>query len=121
MNTRLLLSFIAVLMFSPIQVALSNPNCENELVSAEEIISHIRYLASDELGGRMSGTAGADKAAEYISSQFKKAGLKPLGDDNTYFQKFSFTKDIKLGEQNKLEFEIYKSKTELEPSVPTAP
>jgi len=114
MNTRLLLSFIAVLMFSPIQVALSNPNCENELVSAEEIISHIRYLASDELGGRMSGTAGADKAAEYISSQFKKAGLKPLGDDNTYFQKFSFTKDIKLGEQNKLEFEIYKSKTELE-------
>jgi hypothetical protein len=88
-------------------------HCENEQLTPESIISHIRYLASDELEGRMSGTPGADKAAEYISWEFKKAGLKPLGDDNSYFQKFSFTKDIRLGEQNKLEFEIDKLKTDL--------
>ncbi len=114
MSRKLILYLVLVLLLSPAKLVFSIPNCENEQLTSENIISHIRYLASDELGGRMSGTAGADKAAEYISSQFKKAGLKPLGDDNTYFQKFSFTKDIKLGEQNKLEFEIYKSKTELE-------
>lgn len=114
MSRKLILYLVLVLLLSPAKLVFSIPNCENEQLTAENIISHIRYLASDELGGRMSGTAGADKAAEYISSQFKKAGLEPLGDDNTYFQKFSFTKDIKLGEQNKLEFEIDKSKTELE-------
>jgi len=111
MNTRLLLSFIAVLMFSPIQVALSNPNCENELVSAEEIISHIRYLASDDLKGRMSGTPGAEMAAKYISSQFKNAGLKALGDNDSYYQKFSFTKGVELGVYNSLEIVSDKTKT----------
>jgi len=114
MGNKLVLSLVLVLLLSPAKLVFSIPRCENEQLTPEDIISHIRYLASDELGGRMSGTPGADKAAEYISSQFKKAGLKPLGDDNSYFQKFSFTKGIRLGGQNKLEFEIDKSKTELE-------
>ncbi len=99
---------------SPANFVFSKPDCENVQITPESIISHIRYLASDELKGRMSGTPGADKAAEYISLQFKKAGLKPLGDSHTYFQKFSFTKGIKLGGQNKLEFEIDHTKIELE-------
>ncbi|MCZ6684765.1 MAG: M28 family peptidase [Candidatus Dadabacteria bacterium] len=98
----------------PTQFAISESACEDSKITPEAILSHIRYLASDELEGRMSGTPGADKAAEYISLQFKKAGLKPLGDNSSYFQKFSFTKGIKLGGQNKLEFEIDHTKIELE-------
>lgn len=113
MGRKLVLYFVTVLLMSPANFVFSKPDCENVQITPESISSHIRYLASDELKGRMSGTPGADKAAEYISLQFKKAGLKPLGDDHTYFQKFSFTKGIKLGGQNKLEFEIDKSKTEL--------
>lgn len=104
---------IVVLLILPTQFAISESACEDSKITPEAILSHIRYLASDELEGRMSGTPGADKAAEYISLQFKKAGLKPLGDSHTYFQKFSFTKGIKLGGQNKLEFEIDHTKTEL--------
>ena len=104
---------IVVLLILPTQFAISESACEDSKITPEAILSHIRYLASDELEGRMSGTPGADKAAEYISLQFEKAGLKPLGDDHTYFQKFSFTKGIKLGGQNKLEFEIDHTKTEL--------
>ncbi|MCK5709013.1 MAG: aminopeptidase, partial [Deltaproteobacteria bacterium] len=113
MSRKLVLYFVLVLILSPAKLVYSILHCENEQLTPESIISHIRYLASDELEGRMSGTPGADKAAEYISSEFKKAGLKPLGDDNSYFQKFSFTKGITLGEQNKLEFEIDKLKTDL--------
>ncbi|TDJ00607.1 MAG: hypothetical protein E2O70_05595, partial [Candidatus Dadabacteria bacterium] len=113
MSRKLVLYFITVLLMSPANFVFSKPDCENVQITPESIISHIRYLASDELKGRMSGTLGADKAAEYISLQFKKAGLKPLGDSRSYFQKFSFTKGIKLGGQNKLEFAIDKSKTEL--------
>ena len=104
---------IVILLILPTQFAISESACEDSKITPEAILSHIRYLASDELEGRMSGTPGADKAAEYISLQFKKAGLKPLGDSRSYFQKFSFTKGIKLGGQNKLEFAIDKSKTEL--------
>jgi len=113
MSRKLVLYFVAVLLMSPANFVFSKPDCENVQITPESISSHIRYLASDELKGRMSGTPGADKAAEYISLQFKKAGLKPLGDSRSYFQKFSFTKGIKLGGQNKLEFEVDKSKTEL--------
>ncbi len=113
MSRKLVLYFVTVLLMSPANFVFSKPDCENVQITPESIISHIRYLASDELKGRMSGTPGADKAAEYISLQFKKAGLKPLGDDHTYFQKFSFTKGIKLGGQNKLEFAIDHTKTEL--------
>ncbi len=113
MGRKLVLYFVTVLLMSPANFVFSKTDCENVQITPESIISHIRYLASDELKGRMSGTPGADKAAEYISLQFKKAGLKPLGDSRSYFQKFSFIKGIKLGGQNKLEFEIDKSKTEL--------
>jgi len=105
---------IVVLLILPTQFAISESACEDSKITPETILSHIRYLASDELKGRMSGTPGADKAAEYISSEFKKAELEPIGDNNTYFQKFSFTKGIKLGSQNRLEFEINDSKTDFE-------
>jgi len=114
MNRKLVLYFVLLLILSPAKLVYSILHCENEQLTPESIISHIRYLASDELEGRMSGTPGADKAAHYISWEFKKAGLKPLGDDNSYFQKFSFTKGVRLGEQNKLKFEIDELKTDLE-------
>ena len=46
------------------------------------------YLASDSLGGRLEGTPGIDLAAEYIATQFTRAGLKPLF-GNSYYQEFT--------------------------------
>lgn len=71
-------------------------------ISSDEIISHIRYLASDELRGRKAGSPGGGKAANYIASNYKRAGLKPFGDDGTYFQNFSFPSGVKLGKLNSL-------------------
>jgi aminopeptidase N len=57
--------------------------------SADRMMEHVKYLASEELQGRGIGTEGLDKAADYIKSQFENAGLKPGGDANTYFQQFT--------------------------------
>src|SRR5580704_18861294 len=54
---------------------------------AEKIRAHVKYLASDELEGRGMNQKGGDLAAEYIAGQFKSYGLKPAGDNGTYFQK----------------------------------
>jgi Zn-dependent M28 family amino/carboxypeptidase len=53
---------------------------------AERIRAHVKYLASDELEGRGTGQKGGDVAADYIAAQFKSYGLKPAGENGTYFQ-----------------------------------
>lgn len=64
--------------------------------------NHIEYLASDELEGRRTGTEGEKKAMEYISRQFRDAGLAPKG-TNGFFQPF----EIQEGRQiNKATFFI---------------
>lgn len=44
---------------------------------SDNLKNHIKYLASEELAGRGTGTDGNKKAAEYIVSQFQKIGIKP--------------------------------------------
>src|SRR5215831_3917826 len=51
--------------------------------------SHMQFLASDALEGRLTGEPGHRKAVEYAAEQFKKAGLKPAG-TRGYFQPIEF-------------------------------
>ena len=39
--------------------------------------AHVRYLASDRLEGRATGSEGFRKAAAYVVREFGKAGLEP--------------------------------------------
>ncbi|PCJ66764.1 MAG: hypothetical protein COA58_04710 [Bacteroidetes bacterium] len=52
---------------------------------AHRVKKHVKYLADDELEGRLTGSAGETKSAEYIARQFEKIGLTPMG-ENKYFQ-----------------------------------
>jgi Zn-dependent M28 family amino/carboxypeptidase len=56
-------------------------------IDPEHIRAHVRYLSLDLLEGRGTGQRGGDIAAEYIATQFWLAGLKPAGDNGTFFQK----------------------------------
>ena len=69
-------------------VALFASNSSTTLdLDSEKIRAHVKYLASDELEGRGMNQKGGDLAAQYIADQFKAYGLKPAGDNGTYFQK----------------------------------
>ena len=54
-------------------------------ISADSLRGHLSFIASDLLEGRGTPSRGLDIAAEYIASQFRRAGLEPVGDDG-YFQ-----------------------------------
>jgi Peptidase family M28 len=54
-------------------------------ISAQSLRGHLSFIASDLLEGRATPSRGLDLAAEYIASQFRRAGLEPVGDDG-YFQ-----------------------------------
>ncbi len=75
-------------------------------ITEEDIKTHITYLASDELQGRLTGTPGAKKATAYAAAQFKKFGLLPGGDDDRYFQEFGFTAGVAVGKDSKLTLRI---------------
>jgi Zn-dependent M28 family amino/carboxypeptidase len=55
-------------------------------IDPQRIRQHVKYLASDALEGRGTGQKGGDLAADYIAAQFKSYGLKPAGENGTYFQ-----------------------------------
>ncbi len=48
-----------------------------ETITKEELSEHVHYLASDELGGRFTGTEGQRMAATYIAAEFHDDGLTP--------------------------------------------
>ena len=62
----------------------------------EDLRSEVGYLASDALDGRMTGTKGAQLAADYIADQLRQAGLKPLVKDGSFFQNFDFNSGVKV-------------------------
>lgn len=62
------------------------------------LITHINYLANDKLEGRRTGSAGEKLAYEYISTQFKNAGLVPMGSDAGFLQEFEVNDGKQINE-----------------------
>lgn len=57
-------------------------------ISIEFLKQHLTAFSADSMEGRETGTEGLEKAAEFLSRQYRDMGLQPVGDDGTYFQKF---------------------------------
>jgi hypothetical protein len=75
------LASIVLLCIAPLTFA------QVDEITGERIRAHVKFLSSDLLEGRGVGVRGGELAAEYIASQFAIAGLKPAGDNGTFFQK----------------------------------
>lgn len=50
-------------------------------IHKRDLLAHATFLASDELGGRLTGSPGQEAAAKYIAREFERLGLEPLGDE----------------------------------------
>lgn len=72
------------------------------LFSAERYEEHVRFLASENLKGRGNTTPELEQAAEYIADHFRRYGLRPGGEDGTYFQRFLMTAGAKVGPSNSI-------------------
>jgi len=75
-------------------------SCKNEIKNTKEISKlfidstlvkkHLYTLASDKMKGRRAGTAGIEKAAQYIEKEFKRIGLVTYDTLSNYRQTFTF-------------------------------
>ena len=66
-------------------------------IDAERLLDHIKFLASDDLKGRASGSPELERAADYIAQQFRDIGLRPGGDDGTWFEPFQLVAGLTVG------------------------
>ncbi|MEO1654197.1 MAG: M28 family peptidase, partial [Bacteroidota bacterium] len=83
-------------------------------LSQSQAYEHVKYLASDELQGRNTGTEGNNQAARYIADVFKNAGLKNAPGREDYFQKFILKKSApSLGNQLVINGKKLKEKTDM--------
>lgn len=80
-------------------------------IDPEKIRAHVRFLASDLLEGRGPGLRGAQLASEYIATQFALDGLKPAGDNGTYFQKVPLYAVHTIEDQTKASFVLQDGQT----------
>lgn len=68
----------------------------------ERMRADLFFLAGPECAGRGVSGPGIQKAADHIAAEFQAAGLKPAGNDGSYFQPFTITGSPKLGSPNTL-------------------
>ncbi|HNC24106.1 MAG TPA: M28 family peptidase [Opitutaceae bacterium] len=54
--------------------------------SAARMLARAKTISSDEFEGRGPGTAGEEKAVQYLVAEFKKIGLEPGNPDGSYIQ-----------------------------------
>jgi Zn-dependent M28 family amino/carboxypeptidase len=64
-----------------------------ETISAAQLKDYLSFVASDEMEGRADPSRGLDTTAKFIATMLSRAGVKPAGDDGTYFQKITLKKD----------------------------
>lgn len=77
-------------------------------ITREQLEADLKFLASDELKGRNTPSAGFDAAADYIEKRLQRAGVKPLGDGGGYRQQYTMREttlsaegaSIRIGERS---------------------
>lgn len=83
-DIAVLLQFISIINIYP--QSSDGLDTSNLGKSANLIRRHTEVLSSDNFDGRGTGTTGGSLAAKYISSEFAKYGLTPVGEGNSFYQ-----------------------------------
>lgn len=62
-----------------------------ETITAAALKDYLSFIASDELEGRDTPSRGLDIAAKFIGVNLSRWGIKPGGDNGTFFQRIPLT------------------------------
>jgi hypothetical protein len=83
---------VAIAQYPSATAVPSNLKTGFEAIATADARTWLNYLAGPNCMGRGTGQPGYQKAAEYMAARFKELGLKPIGDNGTYFQHVTFNK-----------------------------
>ena len=57
-------------------------------ITASDVARRVNVIADDSMMGRDTPSPGLEMTAQYIADQFKSFGLKPGGENGTWFQRY---------------------------------
>jgi len=66
------------------------PTPTTAAITTADLSSRIYQFADDSMRGRMAGSPEALKGTDYIAGELKRLGLRPGGDNGTFFQDVPF-------------------------------
>ena len=69
---RIVLCTVIFLSAGTLWAQAENDAATSRQAALERVTEGIKFLASDELAGRMPGTEGIEKAAQYIEKAYKE-------------------------------------------------
>jgi Peptidase family M28 len=84
--TRLPAALLALSLMLSVVPGQSRKNGK-PIIQEEDLRTWLAYLASDELEGRATFSEGLGLAAAYLAEQLRSWGVKPGGDNGSYFQR----------------------------------
>ncbi|MDP9047252.1 MAG: M20/M25/M40 family metallo-hydrolase [Bacteroidota bacterium] len=64
----------------------------NKRIKEKDVARIISTLSADDMQGRATFTPGIEKAAQFIESEYKEIGLKPMEGNTGYRQNFTMTR-----------------------------
>src|SRR5215475_12634317 len=66
------------------------PRPTEAAITANDLRTRLYQIADDSMQGRRIGELGNFKTTTYIASEFQRLGLKPGGDNGTWFQNLPY-------------------------------
>jgi hypothetical protein len=91
---RFTLTLFAACIATPALVAQSTPALKTaaQTITQADVQRRINIIADDSMMGRDTPSPGLEKTAQYVADQFKQFGLKPAGENGTWFQRYTISR-----------------------------
>ena len=90
-KSLVLLSFATIALAGPL-AAQQEPRAVRDAartITAADVERRLWIIAHDSMGGRDTPSRGLDLTAQYVADEFRRFGLKPGGENGTYFQRYA--------------------------------
>ena len=62
------------------------------LITPAKVLTQISVIADDSMGGRNTPSKGLEMTAQYLADNYRQWGLVPMGENGTYFQRYTLAR-----------------------------
>ncbi len=94
LSARLSLLALAAPLALAAQTAPAQPALRRAAatITAADVQRRINIIADDSMMGRNTPSPGLEMTAQYVADEFKRFGLKPAGENGTWFQRYTISR-----------------------------
>jgi hypothetical protein len=87
-------ALFVLFLASPLAAQAPNRSLEQAAatITESDVMRRVGIIAHDSMMGRDTPSKGLDMTAQYVADEFKRFGLKPGGEEGTFFQRYHISR-----------------------------